>query len=118
MDVVRKEAEGCDLLQVSFSNHLLLYCYSYSYCGCNCYCDYSHYMTVFQGFQLAHSLGGGTGSGLGTLLISKVALVTSTVIIFLVDMLMFERICIYTRIGIYYNYTITNYTITYILMVR
>ena len=25
-----------------------------------------------QGFQLAHSLGGGTGSGLGTLLISKV----------------------------------------------
>merc|ERR1712156_1286574 len=39
MDVVRKEAEGCDLL---------------------------------QGFQLAHSLGGGTGSGLGTLLISKI----------------------------------------------
>ena len=75
-------------------------------------------MIVFQGFQLAHSLGGGTGSGLGTLLISKVALVTSTVIIFLVDMLMFERICIYTHIGIYYNYTITNYTITYILMVR
>ena len=33
-------------------------------------------MIVFQGFQLAHSLGGGTGSGLGTLLISKVALVT------------------------------------------
>ena len=25
-----------------------------------------------QGFQLAHSLGGGTGSGLGTLLISKI----------------------------------------------
>eukprot|EP00915_Cephaloidophora_sp_WS-2016_P010540 GHVH01015439.1.p1 GENE.GHVH01015439.1~~GHVH01015439.1.p1 ORF type:complete len:443 (-),score=78.51 GHVH01015439.1:83-1411(-) len=38
MDVVRKEAEGCDRL---------------------------------QGFQLTHSLGGGTGSGLGTLLISK-----------------------------------------------
>jgi tubulin beta len=36
MDVVRKEAEGCDML---------------------------------QGFQLAHSLGGGTGSGLGTLLL-------------------------------------------------
>ncbi|XP_023160466.1 tubulin beta chain isoform X2 [Drosophila hydei] len=30
--------------------------------GCDC----------LQGFQLAHSLGGGTGSGLGTLLISKV----------------------------------------------
>jgi len=39
MDVVRKEAEGCDCL---------------------------------QGFQLTQSLGGGTGSGLGTLLISKI----------------------------------------------
>jgi len=38
IDVVRKEAEGCDCL---------------------------------QGFQVCHSLGGGTGSGLGTLLISK-----------------------------------------------
>merc|ERR1711868_174112 len=40
LDVVRKEAEGCDCL---------------------------------QGFQLTHSLGGGTGSGMGTLLISKVS---------------------------------------------
>merc|ERR1712165_469201 len=39
LDVVRKEAEGCDCL---------------------------------QGFQLTRSLGGGTGSGMGTLLISKV----------------------------------------------
>ena len=39
IDVVRKEAEGCDLL---------------------------------HGFQLTHSIGGGTGSGLGTLLISKI----------------------------------------------
>ncbi|KJE92575.1 tubulin beta-2 chain [Capsaspora owczarzaki ATCC 30864] len=39
LDVVRKEAEGCDSL---------------------------------QGFQITHSLGGGTGSGLGTLLISKI----------------------------------------------
>jgi len=39
LDVVRKEAEGCDCL---------------------------------QGFQIAHSLGGGTGSGMGTLLISKI----------------------------------------------
>ena len=38
LDVVRKEAEGCDCL---------------------------------QGFQVCHSLGGGTGSGMGTLLISK-----------------------------------------------
>ena len=30
--------------------------------GCDC----------LQGFQLTHSLGGGTGSGLGTLLISKI----------------------------------------------
>ncbi|KAI5796554.1 Tubulin/FtsZ, GTPase domain-containing protein [Geopyxis carbonaria] len=39
MDVVRREAEGCDCL---------------------------------QGFQITHSLGGGTGSGMGTLLLSKV----------------------------------------------
>eukprot|EP01100_Stratorugosa_tubuloviscum_P005659 TRINITY_DN251_c0_g1_i2.p1 TRINITY_DN251_c0_g1~~TRINITY_DN251_c0_g1_i2.p1 ORF type:complete len:457 (+),score=261.17 TRINITY_DN251_c0_g1_i2:141-1511(+) len=39
LEVIRKEAEGCDRL---------------------------------QGFQFCHSLGGGTGSGLGTLLISKV----------------------------------------------
>ena len=39
LDVVRKEAEGCDCL---------------------------------QGFQVVHSLGGGIGSGMGTLLISKV----------------------------------------------
>ena len=39
LDVVRKEAEGCDCL---------------------------------QGFQLCHSLGGGTGAGMGTLLISKI----------------------------------------------
>ena len=38
MDTVRKEAEGCDLM---------------------------------QGFQMTHSLGGGTGSGMGTLLMSK-----------------------------------------------
>ncbi|KAI1305060.1 tubulin beta chain [Xylaria venustula] len=39
LDVVRREAEGCDCL---------------------------------QGFQLTHSLGGGTGSGMGTLLLSKI----------------------------------------------
>ncbi|KDN40529.1 tubulin beta chain [Tilletiaria anomala UBC 951] len=39
LDVVRKEAEGCDML---------------------------------QGFQITHSLGGGTGAGMGTLLISKI----------------------------------------------
>lgn len=39
MDIVRREAEGCDSL---------------------------------QGFQITHSLGGGTGSGMGTLLISKI----------------------------------------------
>ena len=29
-------------------------------------------ITMFPGFQLTHSLGGGTGSGMGTLLISKI----------------------------------------------
>ncbi|XP_072096730.1 tubulin beta chain-like isoform X3 [Mobula birostris] len=39
MDVVRKEAEGCDCL---------------------------------QGFQLTHSLGGGSGAGMGTLILNKI----------------------------------------------
>lgn len=39
MDVVRREAEGCDCV---------------------------------QGFQITHSLGGGTGSGMGTLLLSRI----------------------------------------------
>lgn len=39
LDVVRREAEACDVL---------------------------------QGFQVTHSLGGGTGSGMGTLLVSKI----------------------------------------------
>ncbi|KAL5020351.1 hypothetical protein ScPMuIL_003243 [Solemya velum] len=39
IDIVRKEAEGCDCI---------------------------------QGFQLCHSLGGGTGSGMGTLIVSKI----------------------------------------------
>jgi len=39
MDVVRKESEGCDML---------------------------------QGFQMTHSMGGGTGAGMGTLLVSKI----------------------------------------------
>ncbi|KAI5456856.1 tubulin beta chain [Mariannaea sp. PMI_226] len=39
LDVVRREAEGCDCL---------------------------------QGFQITHSLGGGTGSGMGTLLLAKI----------------------------------------------
>lgn len=38
MDLLRKEAESCDLL---------------------------------QGFQMIHSLGGGTGSGLGSLILNK-----------------------------------------------
>ena len=32
----------------------------------------THNLTLSQGFQLTHSLGGGTGSGMGTLLISKI----------------------------------------------
>jgi tubulin beta len=39
MEVIRKEAEACDVL---------------------------------QGFQITHSMGGGTGSGMGTLLVSKI----------------------------------------------
>ena len=53
LDVLRKEAEGCDMMQVG---------------------DISKYGSErdFQGFQMTQSLGGGTGSGMGTLLISKI----------------------------------------------
>ncbi|KAF0768945.1 tubulin beta chain [Aphis craccivora] len=51
LDVVRKESENCDCLQAQ---------------------GYYNVVCCTQGFQLAHSLGGGTGSGLGTLLISKI----------------------------------------------
>ncbi|KAK3921750.1 Tubulin beta chain [Frankliniella fusca] len=44
LDVLRKEAEGCDCLQARLRD----------------------------GFQMTHSLGGGTGSGMGTLIISKI----------------------------------------------
>lgn len=32
----------------------------------------AHVVTMHAGFQVCHSLGGGTGSGMGTLLISKI----------------------------------------------
>lgn len=67
LDVVRKEAENCDCLQgtfkfyqvtLNFVSMLLLHVH----------------ITCFYmiGFQICHSLGGGTGSGMGTLLISKI----------------------------------------------
>ncbi|MBA0595375.1 hypothetical protein Gorai_012245, partial [Gossypium raimondii] len=51
LDVVRKEAENCDCLQGS---------------------SLAYIVTSGPGFQVCHSLGGGTGSGMGTLLISKI----------------------------------------------
>jgi tubulin beta len=54
LDVVRKESETCDCLQVRWSPS----CATVNLCA--------------QGFQMTHSLGGGTGSGMGTLLISKI----------------------------------------------
>ncbi|KAL6962804.1 Tubulin, partial [Sarracenia purpurea var. burkii] len=41
----------------------------------NKFVDYGFYIathSVLIGFQVCHSLGGGTGSGMGTLLISKI----------------------------------------------
>lgn len=65
LDVVRKEAENCDCLQGLFSflkqrNYVLFLLLLNTVCS------------VKPGFQVCHSLGGGTGSGMGTLLISKV----------------------------------------------
>ena len=55
MEAVRREAEQCDLLHVQYST------VQYSTVQCD----------LLQGFQLCHSLGGGTGAGLGTLLVAR-----------------------------------------------
>lgn len=57
LDVVRKEAEGTDCLQGKF------YCFFFR--------NHELFLHVI-GFQITHSLGGGTGAGMGTLLISKI----------------------------------------------
>jgi tubulin beta len=57
LDVVRKEAEATDAIQ-GIPVHLQLRT------------TYSNILYI--GFQITHSLGGGTGSGMGTLLISKI----------------------------------------------
>ncbi|CAN7072958.1 unnamed protein product, partial [Brassica oleracea var. botrytis] len=62
LDVVRKEAENCDCLQgkqINLSVLLIMLLFD-----CECFGS--------EGFQVCHSLGGGTGSGMGTLLISKI----------------------------------------------
>ena len=59
LDVVRKEAEGTDCLQGTPAHSVSRGPAS----------DVQHYPT---GFQITHSLGGGTGAGMGTLLISKI----------------------------------------------
>jgi hypothetical protein len=56
LDVVRKEAEGTDCLQGKYC--LLLRVIDLTFGP--------------SGFQITHSLGGGTGAGMGTLLISKI----------------------------------------------
>jgi tubulin beta len=56
LDVVRKEAEGTDCLQGKYC--LLL--------------RVIDLISFPSGFQITHSLGGGTGAGMGTLLISKI----------------------------------------------
>jgi hypothetical protein len=57
LDVVRKEAEGTDCLQGCFFCPLHV-------ASCS--------RRSLTGFQITHSLGGGTGAGMGTLLISKI----------------------------------------------
>jgi tubulin beta len=68
LDVVRKEAEATDALQGMLSRTvtsvtiLLIYHVVYPIIETR----------YFLGFQITHSLGGGTGAGMGTLLISKI----------------------------------------------
>ena len=93
LDVTRREAENCDCLQgetaasvlhalkslwLSVTQNLVLpvcsvfeSAFAVSRASL---CQRETYMASFAGagFQVCHSLGGGTGSGMGTLLISKI----------------------------------------------
>lgn len=63
LDVVRYEINSCSFELFPEGNFILIFhSYRKEAEGCDC----------LQGFQLTHSLGGGTGSGMGTLLISKI----------------------------------------------
>ena len=95
LDVVRKEAENCDCLQglhnsIHFIFRDALTCIHYFhritvlrgisnnfvfilYMIIVFNCDHLNFIVLaITGFQVCHSLGGGTGSGMGTLLISKI----------------------------------------------
>ncbi|KAK3921749.1 Tubulin beta-1 chain [Frankliniella fusca] len=86
LDVVRKEAEACDLLQARPTGHSLLKSVHdptttsitlYYAPKINRFCQIGTWnaearLGLLQGFQMTHSLGGGTGSGMGTLLLAKV----------------------------------------------
>lgn len=55
-----------NIINFIFNNKNILSYYNYYFRKESEKCD------CLQGFQLTHSLGGGTGSGLGTLLLSKI----------------------------------------------
>lgn len=64
LDVVRKEAEGTDALQGMLRRVASATSSESRAC--------SNIDARCLGFQITHSLGGGTGAGMGTLLISKI----------------------------------------------
>lgn len=87
LDVVRKEAEGCDCLQggalhrgskigravaAASAKHSFLQVCMLPAMHVSGPCQSLSTVPRPAGFQLCHSLGGGTGSGMGTLLISKI----------------------------------------------
>ena len=81
LDVVRKEAEGCDCLQGERRVRWVQaeWVGRWEAEGCDCLQGANARpptppacLPAHAGFQLCHSLGGGTGSGMGTLLISKI----------------------------------------------
>ncbi|XP_038976925.1 tubulin beta chain-like [Phoenix dactylifera] len=63
LDVVRKEAENCDCLQGQFKDFVFVIVRFFVI---------AHLFVRLYRIPSCHSLGGGTGSGMGTLLISKI----------------------------------------------
>ena len=69
LDVVRKEAESCDCLQ---GTHLSVDRIPHTAPHNQHSTSTPIHTHTHTGFQLTHSMGGGTGAGMGTLLISKI----------------------------------------------
>jgi tubulin alpha len=73
LDRIRKLADACTGLQGTFADHGVV-SFSLSFCGClPSLPQLSFYPAPAPGFLVFHATGGGTGSGLGSLLLERLS---------------------------------------------